>query len=103
MNSRVKKSQAQFDQVLRIEQDYTRLASVPFKIVERFEKKVLPGYDFNFSGILHINEFNLDQTSPQRPVKPQAPKVENTIPVRSQSFMTPSTPTAPPAINKSQR
>lgn len=98
MSSRIKKSHAQFDQVLKIEQEYAQLASVPFKIIDHFEKKILPGYDFNFSGILHINEFGLDQNNPQRPVKPQAPKVENSQPVRSQSFL--SQPTAPPQTNK---
>ena len=95
MVTRMKKSSAQFDQVLKVEQDYQALASVPFKIVERFEKKVLPGYDFNFSGILHINEFNLDQNNPSRPVKPHAPKLDNLAPVRSQSFAQ-QQPTAPP-------
>ena len=91
MPIRTKKSNAQFDQVLKIEQDYANLAHVPFRLVERFEKKILPGYDFNFSGVLHINEMNLDSSAPARPVRPQAPKVE---PVRSQSFLNPK-PTAP--------
>ncbi len=98
MMTRVKKSNAQFDQVLRIEQEFASVASVPFRIVERFEKKILPGYDFNFSGILHINEFNLDKTPPNRPTKPHAPKVDLATPVRSQSFL--ASPTAPPANSR---
>ena len=108
MNARIKKSNAQFDQVLKIEQDYAHLATVPFKLIERFEKKQLPGLDFNFSGILIVNEFNLDRNQPKRPVKPQAPTPshkETQHPVRSSASVNqlapPSAPLAPPAHSKS--
>ncbi len=101
MNSRIKKSNMQFDQVLKIEQEYANLANVPFKLIERFEKKQLPGYDFNFSGVLIVNEFNLDKSQPpRRPTKPQAPPKPEPIretlhPVRSSSSLLLAPPSAP--------
>jgi hypothetical protein len=105
MNSRIKKSNLQFDQVLKIEQEYATLASVPFKLIDKFEKKQLPGYDFNFSGVLIVNELSLDknQQTIKRPAKPQAPmpspKLESLHPVRSASSILapPSAPLPPPS------
>lgn len=34
MNSRIKKAQQNFDLVIKLEQDFTNLANVPFKIIE---------------------------------------------------------------------
>ena len=34
MNSRIKKAQQNFDLVVKLEQDFSNLANVPFKIIE---------------------------------------------------------------------
>lgn len=93
MPARIKKSNAQFDQVLKIEQEYASLSNVPFRIVDKFEKKALPGYDFNFAGTLHIHEMSLDRGVASRPVKPQPPQQPDML---TRSVTLPSVkPTAP--------
>lgn len=74
MPTRIKKSNAQFDQVLKIEQEYANLSNVPIRIVDKFEKRALPGFDFYFSGTLHMIDMSLERDVASRPVKPQPPQ-----------------------------